>query len=666
MAQRRHCEGAGNCSAATDRKIGHHGGMLLYAMLVTAASFDVTIVDELEPIYPDRRPTTAVTEINVPLGGVAGVHMWIDGVDPEVPIQITASGASDLPAALWYQLIDVPVEENTGPESRTERWDKAENPHVIRDAPFRVYEVLRPIDDMIEHPSDPMAMRVEWAVPASAEAGTHKVDLTILQGEGRSTLPLEVRVHDVAVPAATAQTLGYTNWFSPATIARYHDLDLWSEPFWKMLSKYAALMHRGRQNMFWVRWPDFFDREADRWVLDEDRLKRYVDIFTDAGLHWIEGAPFAGRPGGDWSSPVLELKLGGALMTGETGRQTFSEQAGQVRSVIERHGWSDRWVQHIADEPTDVNAADYAIAAAMVREHLPGLPIFEATMSRELVGAVDMWCPQVQAWQGEQAFFDERVEAGDRVWVYTCLRPGGPWLNRLLDQERLRQVYFGWGAAKNNWDGYLHWGLNHWKADPFAQSVVDHPAMPNTDNRLPAGDTHVIFPGEDGPWSGVRFEAHRIGMEDHAMLTQLSRRDPAAASQVIDRVFRGAEDYELDVQAYRDARRQLLHALEEGSGSMRIEILGFPGCPMTPGLERSVRAACAAVSPEASVVSIDLSKLPQSDDRLRWPAPTVLVNGVDLFGAEPAMVPALACRLYPGGLPTAEATKKALLQRTEH
>jgi hypothetical protein len=284
-------------------------------------------------------------------------------------------------------------------------------------------------------------------------------------------------------------------------------------------------------------------------------------------------------------------------------------------------------------------------------------------MSRALVGAVDMWCPQVQAWQAEQEFFGERKAAGDRVWVYTCLRPGGPWLNRLLDQERLRQVYFGWGAAKNGWDGYLHWGLNHWKADPFEQSVVDHPQMPGTNNRLPAGDTHVVYPGEDGPWSGLRFEAHRIGMEDHVLLAQLAARDPQQTMDVIGAVFRGADDYETDVARYRTVRRQLLTALDEGAGPMRIEILGFPGCPMTPTMERSVRAACVAVAPDAIIVSTDLSQLSETDRRLCWPSPTVLVDGVDLFGAAPAATPAMACRVYPGGLPEEEAVRRRLEQR---
>ena len=137
-----------------------------------------------------------------------------------------------------------------------------------------------------------------------------------------------------------------------------------------------------------------------------------------------------------------------------------------------------------------------------------------------------------------------------------CIRDS----NRLLDQERLRQVWIGWAAGKWDIDGFLHWGLNHYKADPFTQSVVDHPAMPDTTNKLPAGDTHVVYPGPDGPLSGLRFEAHRIGLEDHAMLEQVPASDRMA---IIEPVFRGFDDWEEDPAVYRAARVALMRAIAE-------------------------------------------------------------------------------------------------------
>jgi len=83
-------------------------------------------------------------------------------------------------------------------------------------------------------------------------------------------------------------------------------------------------------------------------------------------------------------------------------------------------------------------------------------------------------CPLINDFQENESFFRTREKSGEQVLVYTCLIPGGKWLNRTLDMEKLRQVYFGWGAAHYGTNGYLHWGLNQYYADPFQQRVAKH------------------------------------------------------------------------------------------------------------------------------------------------------------------------------------------------
>jgi len=229
--------------------------------------------------------------------------------------------------------------------------------------------------------------------------------------------------------------------------------------------------------------------------------------------------------------------------------------------MFKEKGWDKQWIQHLADEPTDTNAKDYVKLSNLMRKYIPEIKIVEATMTRQLAGAIDIWCPQVDKYQQNREFFVERLEEGEDVWTYTCLTPGGPWLNRLLDQERLRQVYFGWAGAFYNTQGFLHWGLNHYKADPFTQSVVDHPAAPGTTNKLPAGDTHVVYPGPDGPWSSTRFEAHRMGLEDYAMLKMLKVKDPEAAESIIGRLFLGYDNWVNSFVEYRKVRKELMGAL---------------------------------------------------------------------------------------------------------
>ena len=341
-------------------------------------------------------------------------------------------------------------------------------------------------------------------------------------------------------------------------------------------------MARGRQNTFWIVWSDFITvappsaapvattagaasaPAARRVTLDRVRLQRYVQLFLDRGFTRVESGHLAGRHEGQWESPRLDLNLTGSDVTTEPARAELAAILAEIRPALAALGVPEKvpFLQHLTDEPIDLNADAYRILAEQVRRGLPGVQIFEATMSLKLVGAVDHWCPQVQEYQRHRDFFAARQQAGDHVWVYTCLAPGGPWINRLLDQERLRPLYIGWALVKYDLTGFLHWGLNQYRTDvdPFVQSVIPWDNGPP--NYLPAGDSHIIYPGRNGPLSGQRFEAQRIGMEDAELLRLVQQRDPARAGALIDRVLRAFDDYEKDVSAYRTVKRALLDAAD--------------------------------------------------------------------------------------------------------
>ena len=361
-------------------------GMLAVCVagLLSLSGMQAGLFDELEELYPDSSAAdgSRAIELHAARGTYAGVHVLVTDLVPGEALDFTFEHADrSLGAPTWYRLIDVPVEENTGLGSRTEQFEGEENPHVVRRAPFRVYEALEPLRAGLVPATDAVALRAELFVPTNAAAGTRELELVIRQGEREHRLSWRLVIHGTAVPPAGADTLAYTNWFSPTIVAEKHGLELWSEPFWDMLARYAALMHRGRQNTFWIRWADVFEpREEGLPVLRRERLVRYVETFRKAGLWWIEGGPIARRPEGDWSKDWLWLPLVDLPATGPEGRAAVAALWGEVWELAAEHGWRESWLQHVSDEPTDVNAADYAKLAGILREAMPGARILEATM----------------------------------------------------------------------------------------------------------------------------------------------------------------------------------------------------------------------------------------------------------------------------------------------
>jgi len=521
-----------------------------------------TLVDALENLFPDSAvasPAVQSCELDVPRGGTASVHVLVAGLPVGGQLRFALKqGGRNVGSARWYRLIDVPVEANTGLDGFIERGGQT-NPHVVRRAPFRTYDAIEPVKSPLTVAAATTALRVELPVETGARPGADDYRIIVTCGEEACELSLTVRVHKAKVPPVGKASFPYTNWFNLNLMAARHGLEPWSPGHWRMIRRYADLMRRARQNTFWITWGDVFSRVEGSLALNRPRLRRLVKVFTDAGLHYIEGGHVASRTGGQWTSPTFSIVLGGPPATGIEGNADLACACGQLMEEIRANGWARRWLQHVTDEPTIDNAADYRILVGMVRKYMPGLPILDATMETTLVGSVDIWCPQGQQHQMHREFFRTQQALGDRVWFYTCCFPGGPWLNRLMDMELLRPALLGWYAALEKLDGFLHWGLNHYKTDqdPFQKSVVAH----GGDNCLPAGDTHVVYPGEGGPWSSLRLEAQREGLEDYELLRQLQASRPAAAAAVLTRVIRGFDDYSKDVKAFRAARKALLEAL---------------------------------------------------------------------------------------------------------
>ena len=88
------------------------------------------------------------------------------------------------------------------------------------------------------------------------------------------------------------------------------------------------------------------------------------------------------------------------------------------------------------------------------------------------------------------------------------------------------------------------------------------------------------------------------------------------------------------------------HQADNGESPTQIVLLGFHDCPNTPELRDSLSSALRMIGGGLTFTELNLKMLPSEDPRRRWPAPTVLVNGEDLFGSRPRDTAAIGCRIY--------------------
>ena len=519
----------------------------------------IWLVDPLEAIYPDQNDFKGYSSkwsVDSELGKEVAVHLIVKS-ELNSEIQVSASYKEDsLSPEFWSELIEVPVEQNTGLDSRTEQFINKKNPHVIRRAPFQVFEVIKPLQEHLLSRTNFAAYRFSIPKNYFSGAGTYKINISVQVGPKNYDGALKIKMREINSSDTRNQPFFYTNWFNLKRMEENHQLKRWSEPWYEMLNKYAALMAEGMQNSITIP-GELIQYENEDYFLDEEKMLRFITVFKNHGFVYFESPHLLNRGAGDdWGDPELKTSLSKKRYYKENGKEDIEKIVRLIQQFATKNKLTKNWLQHIADEPTAINAACYKDVASQIKSIFPEVKIMEATNGRnELVGAVDIWCPIINDFQENETFFRERETHGEKVLVYTCLVPGGPWLNRTLDMEKLRQVYFGWGAAHYKTDGYLHWGLNQYYADPYAQSVVKHPSpAAGPTNYLPAGDTHIIYPGQDGPYSSLRFEAHRIGIEDFYLLKQLESKNEKLYKKIVRRLFRSYTDYDLNIRNYRKTK----------------------------------------------------------------------------------------------------------------
>jgi len=411
-------------------------------------------------------------------------------------------------------------------------------------------------------------------VPLDAPAGIYRGEIRVsAAADGKpvtASLPLAIRVYPVAVARSR---LWVTNWFQISSFPGKGDLKADSDACWAMLRRYARNMADHLQNVVMIsplNLAEYKARPDGKLDIDFSRFDRWVDIFTQEGvIGRIEGGHIGGRAAGWESQFVVNIrrirdgKVESASVAPDSSEADtfFSQAMPALVKHLRQKGWLDRYVQHLADEPIPMNVGTYRAMADMIRRHAPELRVIEACHAKDLVGAVQIWVPQLNFFHKDYAHYRQRQQAGAELWFYTCLGPQGEYANRFIEQPLIKTRLLHWINFRYGATGYLHWGYNHWgNHDPYRQLAIP---WDGGAQHLPAGDAWIVYPGKEGPLDSIRFEAMRDGIVDYELLSRLAERDAAAAKNLAERHIIDFDRYECDVPAFRATRHKLLELLSK-------------------------------------------------------------------------------------------------------
>ncbi|MBX7256929.1 MAG: DUF4091 domain-containing protein [Candidatus Hydrogenedentes bacterium] len=552
----------------------------LIAMLMPMAhaqKMEIWSVDPLIKVFRDAEPArggTIVAEAargeHVSLQVVVRSASEISGLKAEVtPFSIRGGGEplkAIAPRFVGYVPVDRPIQK---PPKDELRMPPADYPDPL----LEVEQI-----DVAANQVQPIWVTVK--VPVDAKPGVYRAELRVdgtTDGKPvKAKERLAIRVYPVTVEKTR---LKVTDWFGVNALHLDVKLEGNDDEYFNLLGRFARNMAEHRHNVALISPLSLatFSASADgKLQADWTRFDRFVDVCIDAGLvGTIEGGHIGGRVG-DWSSQfgvtIVGVQDGKAVMKSADPASPeadafYAWYFPALIAHLKEKGWLDRYIQHLADEPIPSNVESWKAIAALVRKYAPELRTIDACHTKELVGSMDIWVPQLNYLHQDFAHYQERQKAGDEVWFYTCVYPQGEYANRFIEQPLIKTRLLHWINFKYGITGYLHWGYNHWRAEsPYTSTTVAHGGPPY----LPAGDPWIVYPGKNGPWDSIRWEAMRDGIVDHELLSMLAEEQSRSMKRIKEKdtvqtlassFVLDFDKYNTDVQQFRKARRELLKQL---------------------------------------------------------------------------------------------------------
>jgi len=441
---------------------------------------------------------------------------------------------------------------------------------ALRKPPCDFADPLLETSSFALKPNEAQPVWIDAKVPANAKQGLYKAEVKVMATvDGRDLsvkIPLKANVYPVN---AVRSRLWLTNWYFPSQKFMQLPVKPGESQEDAQLRVIAKSMAEHRQNVALIAPYSLtkYELRSDGKIrFDFSDFDRRVQIFIDAGvIGRIEGGHLGWRIGG-WESPFhidAQVVEGGKLVSKRVdpsspeAEQFYSQFLPALKQHLQEKGWLSVYMQHLADEPISTNIESYRAIARLVRNYMPGVKTIDACHTKELVGALDVWVPQLNYFAKSHEHYMERQRLGEEVWMYTCVYPQGEYANRFLELPLIKTRLLHWINFKYNATGYLHWGFNYWlKVDDPYKTLISPEWF------LPAGDPWIVYPGKNGLIDSIRYETMRDGSADYELLCQLKQKKPDLAQKLADRHILDFDKYNTDPKTFRRTRKELLEALK--------------------------------------------------------------------------------------------------------
>ncbi len=356
-------------------------------------------------------------------------------------------------------------------------------------------------------------------IPPDASPGTYQGKFTIkAKGENKVALNIQIEVLPLEMPPPSEWRFELDLWQNPWAVARYHDVQPWSEehilllkPLLKMLAeagqKYittSIIQHPWNAQTYdpystmikWIRKSD------GRWKFDYTIFDRWVQLCMECGIN-------------------KHISCYSMIAFRHNNFRYFDAVTGSYEYVYAEPGtpeYAAHWKPFLTDFTNHLENKGWLEMTSIAMDERP----YE--LMKEIIALIHDASPKLKInlasedWQEElhheiysfsvslgrytkPEIIQERTKKGLISTFYPCCVEPQP--NNYPHSAPAESAWMGWMAAADEFSGFLRWAYNSW---------VEQPLYDTRYIKWNAGEGFLVYPG---PRSSIRFERLREGIQDY-------------------------------------------------------------------------------------------------------------------------------------------------------
>jgi hypothetical protein len=419
---------------------------------------------------------------------------------------------------------------------------------------------------------------VTLSIPRETKPGTYSCSIEV-ESASDSTIQftLSVLVHNWTLPEPSAWSFHLDLWQNPFAVARYHEVELWSQEHLELLRPLLTLLAGAGQKCITTSivdkpWGgqtyDPFEsmitwiRNSDgRWEFDYHIFDLYVSLAMECGItHQINC--YSMVPWGNQFVYHDEDSSKFVTVEAQPGTTQYEELWKPFLYDFRAHLMEMGWLDKITIALDERNLEEMKNMFDFLHRTVPEFKITMAGHYFEEINA-DIhdfsynW-GYVQASSKEIAKI--RRERGQVTTYYVAC--GIPCPNNFTFSPPAESTFEGWFAAAMEFDGFLRWAYNSWVEEPLKDSRF---------RTWPAGDTYFVYPG---PISSIRFEKLKEGIQDYEKIRILRETLKHSASDEIAGKLQELDSFLEHIRITPDMSKRAAFAITEGK-KLIAEITGI-------------------------------------------------------------------------------------------